>query len=389
MGGAALTPFSRARYTCPAVSHAPTTPRPPSAREKLLIGQAPIFHLPRTAERNVVPPSCETSRVVSRSNSRPPHGTGCKDARVIHEGAHGAAPALARGQHADPPLPREGLAAVRRAGHVNAPCRLVLALWRGVPGDVNVAAPVGGDGAAAVDLPSAGEQVPLRLERRARVIQAGVRDVESGVAVRRLRPDPVPGDMDAPVLAHGQLRAPDGADGDGAARRAVDADRRGERGVGPERLVDVEDVPVGGVAREIDQVQDACASTAAWGWMPPLGVRISVTASGAARRRAGQRVEAPSSPRNTRWNTTNPLDFQPIDVNAKPSETSTQSWDVRGANGLNGRNAWSRTRSRLYQGSRGLSKSLSRDRGRRFLEAPASARRLRNRTQRVAIENVI
>ena len=63
--------------------------------------------------------------------------------------------------------------------------------------------------------------------------------------------------MHAPVPAHGHLRATDGADGDGTAPRAVDADWRGERGVGPEPLVDVEEVAVGGVACEINQMQDA------------------------------------------------------------------------------------------------------------------------------------
>src|SRR5207302_6732492 len=126
-----------------------------------------------------------------------------------------------------------------------------------VPGDINIARGVRGDAAAAIQDERLLHQVPLWLKRCAGVVQPRVEHRHAVVgAFRQGVAGAVPGDVDPVPLAQGELRAPNRADGDGAARLAVDAKRFGEFGCA--RLA-VDIVSVAGALRplEVHQVQDA------------------------------------------------------------------------------------------------------------------------------------
>src|SRR5438552_1538352 len=100
-----------------------------------------------------------------------------------------------------------------------------------MPGDVNVAGPIGCHTTAAVERLGGLHQVALFLECCARVVEPSVehgRAVLAGAAWLSLA-RAIPGDMRAAILAHGKLTAADRADGDRAAGLAVHANRSGER----------------------------------------------------------------------------------------------------------------------------------------------------------------
>src|SRR5205085_3053543 len=92
----------------------------------------------------------------------------------------------------------------------------------GVPGDVDVAADIRRQGAAAVERGGGLHEVALVFEDGAGAIEPGVehRRCVLTLALGLGLAGAVPGDMDPAALAQRDLSAADGAGGDGAARLA-------------------------------------------------------------------------------------------------------------------------------------------------------------------------
>src|SRR5262245_10809255 len=151
----------------------------------------------------------------------------------VDEGTHAAAAAGAGGPGVDRRLAGEGLAVV--AGESEPHLAVVLAArardLNGVPGDIDMAVLIGGDGAAAIEGVGLLHQVALLFEGVAGIVQASI-EHGRGVLARPARlglARAVPGDMHAVVFAEGELTAANRADGDGASGLAVDAQRGRER----------------------------------------------------------------------------------------------------------------------------------------------------------------
>src|SRR5205807_1380361 len=88
---------------------------------------------------------------------------------------------------------------------------------------------VGADRPAPVQAGRGLDEVPLRLERRALVVQPAVEHGRGVALPPRLRlARPHPGDVNPAVLADGQVSPSNAAGGDDAAGLTVDAQGRGE-----------------------------------------------------------------------------------------------------------------------------------------------------------------
>src|SRR6516164_1145459 len=139
-------------------------------------------------------------------------------------------------------------------GYPHAPIALSLYPWRGrVPLHVDIARRVGPDRAASVESGGRLNEVPLRLERQSRIVEARVKHRRRTVGAIRLGlARTVPRDMHAAVPTDSDPCPADIANRDGASGRAVDPDRPGER---PVFHSDVKDVPCGRIACEINHVR--------------------------------------------------------------------------------------------------------------------------------------
>src|SRR3954447_25408267 len=105
-----------------------------------------------------------------------------------------------------------------------------------MPRRVEIPIQVGSNRAAAINAIAARRQVSLGLELRARGVRTGVQEWRARLAARGIYQTfrlcfvgPIPGHVDAPVAAEGELPSPDRSCCYRAPVLAVDADWCGER----------------------------------------------------------------------------------------------------------------------------------------------------------------
>ena len=125
-----------------------------------------------------------------------------------------------------------------------------------MPEDIDIARCIRRDGAAAIKPSREGDEVALRLEATAGIIEVGVPHRDSFIGSLRDRLRPVPRDMHAAVLPEREVRAANGPGRDGAARLTVHWNRIGESFT-VRLLTNVEDVSARSFALEIYQMNNA------------------------------------------------------------------------------------------------------------------------------------
>src|SRR6266568_4092671 len=172
----------------------------------------------------------------------------------------------------------EGFAFVSGAGNEYSATTFAVGVAgrRGVPGDIDIALRIGGNGAAAIEAIRVSDDVALGFESCAGVIQACIekrlfaiggvvtwasvdRWVVSVAGVNSERErlaHTVPGDVNTAIFSNGELSAADRAHGHGGMWLSVNRQRFGKF-VLPGFAADVEDVAAFRVAFEVNEVDDA------------------------------------------------------------------------------------------------------------------------------------